>query len=175
MPWGRSIHDREHLLKETIKERRSDRGTSLSLRLLCESSKNQVSDDRQKKINIRLSPTVIFSAAFHVSEYLRLRNSQVLDAQLSMYCQTSSCPSQPLFVRLPNPKKSRQNPAVRLAVSIRRTLQCNRIFSSALKFIVLLMLVFHNAAPQQQIPCHERFTLCSRNEISSNFLGKGCL
>jgi hypothetical protein len=150
-----SIHDREHFLQET----RSDRGAPRRPRLSCESSKNQISDDRHKKINIRLSPPVIFSAAFHVSEYLRLPNSKVLGAQFSIYCQTSSCPSQPGSFACLIQKIFRGQDTV-IAVSIRRTLQCNRIFSSAPKFIVLLMRVFHNAASRQQIPCHERFTPC---------------
>ena len=77
MPWDKSIHDREHFLKETG----FDRGTPRRLRVSCEPSKDHICDDRYKKVNIRLSPPVIFSAAIHVAEYLRLRNFQVLDAQ----------------------------------------------------------------------------------------------
>src|ERR1700751_328777 len=60
-----------------------------------------------------------------------------------------------------NQKMSRQNPAVGPpAVSIRGTLQCNRILPSAPKFIVLFKSVFDGAAARQQISCHERFTPC---------------
>jgi hypothetical protein len=68
-----------------------------------------VSDDRDKKVNKRLSPPVIFSAAIHVAEYLRLRNFQVLDAQFSWIAGLRPAPSQPLLIRLFNPKKTCQN------------------------------------------------------------------